>query len=218
MSQVLRVLGRSFNDLFQAIGPLIMANLLWLALTLPVVTAPAALAGLYFFSDLVVRGEDPSLSTFFAGFRRYFFQSWTLAALNFGALIVLLVNLFFYLGQSNEWIRIIAIPIFYLLLLWISAQTYLFPLMLQSGSLANDESRRGMNPLPVFKTAVRLTLAAPVYSGVIGLAVLAWVVLNVVLAGPILVLTMAGVAVIQTRATLTLLGREPEPLKPGWKG
>jgi len=62
-----------------------------------------------------------------------------------------------------------------------------------------------------------MTLAEPLYSGVIGLAVLAWIALNVALAGPVLVLTMAGVAVIHTRATLTILGKEPEPLKSGWK-
>lgn len=212
MNHALRVLRRSLNDLFQAIGPLIVANLLWLALSLPVVTAPAALAGLYYFVGFVVRGKDPPLSSFFSGFRRYFTRSWALVALNLGVLIVLLVNFFFYLGQPSEWIRLIAIPMFYLLVLWLCIQTYLFPLMLRSAPHENET-----NPLPIFKTAVRLALKEPVYSGVIGLAVLAWVILNVALAGPIAVLTMAGVAVIHTRATLTLLGREPEPLKPGWK-
>jgi len=211
MNRALQVLGRSFSDLFQAIGPLIVANLLWLTLSLPVVTAPPALAGLYYFVDLAVRGRDPPIRRFFDGFRRYFVQSWILSALNLGILAVLLINLLFYFGQANEWIRVIAIPMFYLLLLWLCVQTYLFPLMLQS------ESKSAINPIPLFKTAVGLTLAEPLYSGVIGLAVLAWTALNVVLAGPILVLTMAGVAVIHTRATLTALGKEPEPLTPGWK-
>lgn len=211
MNQAFRVLGRSFNDLFRAIGRLIVANLLWLALTLPVITAPAALAGLYYLADLTVRGKDPPLSCFFDGLRRYFIRSWTLVALNLGVLIVLLVNFLFYLGQPNEWIRIIAIPMFYLLLLWLCVQTYLFPLMLQS------ESKNTINPVPIFTKAVRLTLAEPVYSLSIGLAVLAWMALNVAFAGPVLILTLAGVAVIHTRATLTILGQEPEPLKPGWK-
>ena len=218
MNHALRVLAHSLNDLFRAIGPLIAANLLWLALSLPVVTAPAALAGLYYFAGLVVRGQDPTISSFFAGFRQYFVRSWALAALNLGLLAVLLVNFFFYLGQANEWIRIVAIPVFYLLVLWLCAQTYLFPLMLASESSENGgKNESGMNPLPIFKTAVRLTLAEPVYSVVIVSAVLAWIALNVALAGPVLVLTMAGVAVIHTRATLTILGKEPEPLKAGWK-
>lgn len=209
MNHGFRVLGRSLNDLFQDIGPLIVANLLWLALSLPLITAPAALAGLYYFVDLAVRGQDPRITSFFTGFWRYFAQSWALSALNFGILAVLLVNFVFYLGQAKEWMRIIAIPMFYLLLLWLCVQTYLFPLMLQS--------KRTMNPVPLFKAALRLTMAEPIYSGVIVLAVLAWIALNVALAGPILVLTTAGVAVIHTRATLTALGREPEPLKSGWK-
>jgi len=218
MNHAFRVLGNSLNDLFQAIGPLIVANLLWLALSLPVVTAPAALAGLYYFAGLVVRGEDPPLSSFFAGLRQHFVRSWALAALNLGLLAVLLVNLFFYLGQANEWIRIFAIPMFYLLVLWLCVQTYLFPLMLASESSEKEgKNKNGMNPLPIFETAVRLTLAEPVYSVVIALAVLAWIALNVALAGPVLVLTMAGVAVIHTRATLAILDKEPERLKPGWK-
>lgn len=218
MNHAFRVLAHSLNDLFRAIGPLIAANLLWLALSLPVVTAPAALAGLYYFAGLVVRGQDPTISSFFAGFRQYFVRSWALAALNLGLLAALLVNFFFYLGQANEWMRIIAIPIFYLLLLWLCVQTYLFPLMLQPESgETQSEGTSAINPVPVFKAAIRMTLAEPLYSGVIGLAVLAWIALNVALAGPILVLTMAGVAVIHTRATLTILGKEPEPLKSAWK-
>jgi uncharacterized membrane protein YesL len=218
MNHAFRVLGRSLNDLFQAIGPLIVANLLWLALTLPLVTAPPALAGLYCFVDLVVRGEDPPLSRFFIGFRRYFVPSWALAALNLGLLAVLLVNFVFYLCQPSDWIQLVAIPMFYLLLLWLCVQTYLFPLLVGArvtGREGNGETT--LNPWPLFKSAVRLTLAEPVYSLIVGLAVLAWLALNIALAGPILVLTMAGVAVIRTRATLTVLDREPEPLKPGWK-
>jgi hypothetical protein len=137
-------------------------------------------------------------------------------ALNLGLLALLLVNFLFYLAQPNEWVRIIAIPMFYLLLLWLGVQTYLMPLMVISGW----DKGRGvgrLNPLPVLKRAVRLALAEPLYTLLLSLAVFVWLLFNAVLAGPILVLTMAGLALIRTRATLTVLGREPEPLTPGWK-
>jgi len=213
MDYAFRVLRRSLNDLFQAIGSLIFVNLLWIALTLPLITAPAAMAGLYYYIDLTVRGEEPPLSSFFTGFRRYFVRSWALVALNLAMLIVLLINLVFYLNQVNELIRIIAIPIFYLFLFWCSIQTYLFPLMLA----ADREEKNELNPLPLFKKAARLTLAEPAYSAFIGLALLAWLVISIALAGPVLILTTSGMALIRTRATLAILGREPEQLKPGWK-
>lgn len=217
MDHAFRVLGRSLNDLFRAIGPLIVVNLLWLALTLPLITAPPALAGLYHFAALTVRGHDPPVSRFFEGFRHYFWPSWALVALNLGLLALLLVNFVFYLGQPNEWVRIVAIPMFYLLLLWLGVQTYLLPLMVLPELQEGVEGANGLNPLPLFKRAIRLALAEPLYTLLLALAVLLWLIVNSALAGPILALTAAGVAVIRTRATLTVLGREPGPLTPGWK-
>ncbi|MFZ5916669.1 MAG: DUF624 domain-containing protein [Chloroflexota bacterium] len=216
MNHVFRVLARSVNDLFQAIGPLIFANLLWLALSLPLITAPAAGAGLYYFVALTIRGEEPSLASFWDGFRRYFVRSGALAALNLAVLIVLLVNFLFYLGQANEGVRLIAIPMFYLLVLWLCVQTYLAPLMLQAEWWPDARQDRP-GPWALFKRAIRLTLAEPAFTLFVALAVLAWMALSVALAGPILILSAAGVALIRTRATLTILGQEPEPLKPGWK-
>jgi uncharacterized membrane protein YesL len=87
---------RSIWSTYDHIGLLVLANLLWVALCLPVVTAPAATAGLFHLARQIARGKDVSLRDFFVGFRSRFFPAFKVGLVDLAALLVLWVNIDFY--------------------------------------------------------------------------------------------------------------------------
>ena len=87
---------RSIWSTYDHIGLLVLANLLWVVLCLPVVTAPAATAGLFHLARQIARGKDVSLRDFFVGFRGRFFPALKVGLVDLAALLVLWVNIDFY--------------------------------------------------------------------------------------------------------------------------
>ena len=87
---------RSIWSTYDHIGLLVLANLLWVALCLPVATAPAATAGLFHLARQIARGKDVSLRDFFVGFRGRFFPAFKVGLVDLAALLVLWVNIDFY--------------------------------------------------------------------------------------------------------------------------
>ncbi len=87
---------RAIWSTYDHIGLLVLANLLWVVLCLPVVTAPAATAGLFHVAREVARGKDVSLRDFFVGFRTRFFPAFKVGLVDLAALLVLWVNIDFY--------------------------------------------------------------------------------------------------------------------------
>jgi uncharacterized membrane protein YesL len=81
---------------YDHIGLLVVANLVWLALCLPVITAPAATAGLFHLARRIADHEPASLRDFFEGLREHFFPALRAGALTLAVAIVLWVNIDFY--------------------------------------------------------------------------------------------------------------------------
>ena len=102
---------------WRRIGLLVAANVLWLLLSLLVVTWPAATAGLFYLAHRVVREElereplEAHLSDFWVGFRRHWQRSSLLTIIDVGALCLILVALSFYLRSSVEPLRWLVGPI-----------------------------------------------------------------------------------------------------------
>jgi uncharacterized membrane protein YesL len=81
---------------YDHIGLLVLANLLWLALCLPVITAPAATAGLFHLARRIANHEPASIRDFFEGFREHFFPALRVGALVLAVAVILWVNVDFY--------------------------------------------------------------------------------------------------------------------------
>jgi len=95
-----RAFKRSMWSTYDHIGLLVLSNLLWLLLSLLVVTAPAAAAGLFHLTRETTRGESAEggtgLTSFFTGFRTWFLPSLKLGAVELVTAAVLWVNIDFY--------------------------------------------------------------------------------------------------------------------------
>lgn len=95
---------RALWTTYDHIGLLVAANLLWVVLTVPVVTAPAAAAGLFTLAHRASRRERVSLRDFFAGFREHAGPSLRLGVFDLAVTALLWFNIDFYshLGGPAE--------------------------------------------------------------------------------------------------------------------
>ncbi|MCC7021769.1 MAG: DUF624 domain-containing protein, partial [Thermomicrobiales bacterium] len=136
---------------WRRMGIMVTANLLWLLLSLPIVTWPAATAGLFALVRQVVQEElgeaprDARLADFWAGFRQHGLRGTLLALLDLAGLTAIVVALAFYLQSPAEPLRWLSGPIAMIGLVWLMAQIYLFPLLIQ---------RATSSPLEVLREAL----------------------------------------------------------------
>lgn len=110
-----------------------LANLLWVGMSLGVVTIPMATAGLCYYVYSLFSGRDESLKSFFVGIRKLW---WRASLLGAGCLLVILmagVNVGFYLFKASDWSKLLGMVgagiFFWVSILAMSLTLYLFPLL-----------------------------------------------------------------------------------------
>jgi uncharacterized membrane protein YesL len=136
---------KGFLDLYYDSIPFIGINLLWFLLTLPLITAFPAMAGLYYATNQLAHGKSAGGSEFFEGFRNYFWVSWCWGLMNIFVIVVLAVNIWFYGQVKASWADLIRGTSLGLMVIWGSMQFYIFPFLIE------QKDRR-------LKVAVRNTL------------------------------------------------------------
>ena len=117
--------------LWQSADAVVRINMLWFALTVIVVTAPQAPAGLYTYLHKLAQEEDfPTFDDFWQGFRSLAGPAWRWAVLNLAAAIIVAVNLIFYRSIDAT----AASVLFWFWAVvganWFALQGYVFPLLL----------------------------------------------------------------------------------------
>jgi uncharacterized membrane protein YesL len=184
---------------FQRIGLLLVTNSLWWLLSLPLLTWPPATAGLYHVARRLTRPEEAEETTwrhFFDGFRQYWLRSWQLMGLNLLLGGVIVVSFLFYLAREQLALRLVAAPVFYILLLWLGMQLYLFPLLI-------EQQQKDIRL--VFKNAFILALGNVTFTLVLGLLLLSVILVSSTLTGPVLLILISFLAVAQTLGLQHLL-------------
>ncbi len=189
---------RSIWSTYDHIGLLVLANLLWVVLCLPVVTAPAATAGLFHLARQIARGKDVSLRDFFVGFRTRFFPAFKLGLVDLAALLVLWVNIDFYSHMRGG--AVIPGMILAAAMVWVAAffllmHAHLYPL------LAGGESS-----LPqLLRKSALLTLDNLAFTIGITFQALSLSVLCVVTGAGLVLISGSAVAVLLTTGHRELL-------------
>jgi len=177
------------------LGMLVVANILWLLLSLPIVTWPAATAGLFYLVRRVVQEEldaphqEARLADFWVGFRQYWLRSSVLSIIDLAGTVMIGVALVFYGGSTREPLRWLVGPIGLIGLAWITAQLYVYPLLLE---------RTGSRPLEIMREALLIALGYPLSSLSLLVTVLVLTIAAVALAGPVLFVFFSAIAMIQT--------------------
>jgi uncharacterized membrane protein YesL len=215
-----RPLGTSLRDLFDDFLLLIVCNLLWALLSLPiwlfaytllVSGAPAAAAiaalvgvlpagpatmGLYNVAFRVVDGRASKIADFFDGARRHFRLGLVLTGVTAAGLVIILFNLGFYLSVGSLLGGLMLGLWIYVLIAWLGLMIYVFP-------LAFLQERPTLRLIA--RNAFFMTLGRPIFTFVTMALMIALFLVSAFLAVPIFLFTVAFSAVWATRATKTLI-------------
>jgi len=177
--------------------PLITINLLWFLLTLLLVTAPPAAAGLYYATNRLAHRRSANWRTFFEGFRAHFWLGWRWVLTNLLVLAVLLGDAWFYgrMGWGwGEWVQGFLVG---LAILWGLLQIYTFPLLL-------EQQERRM--LVAVRNSAVLYLRRPLFSIGLALVVILLIGLSTWLLPPCwLFFTASLSAFLANRGTIVLI-------------
>lgn len=192
---------------WRRIGLLLTANLLWLGLSLLVVTWPAATAGLFYLARRVIEEElsaDPqpaAIGDFWAGFRSYWLRSSILAIGDLLCLIVIMVALRFYGESAVAPLSWLVGPITLVGLAWAGAQLYLYPLLIE---------RAEWQPWAIVRETFLMAISYPLNTFSLLLTALVLAIAAMILAGPILLVFFSFLAILQTIALRYILAQRGE--------
>ena len=189
---------RAVWSTYDHIGLLVLTNLLWVVLCLPVVTAPAATAGLFHVSRELARGKDASLRDFFVGFRLRFFPALKVGLVDLAALLVLWVNVDFYSrlrGGAAIPGMILAAAMVWVATFYLLMHAHLYPL------LAGGESSLRQ----LLRKSALLTLDNLPYTICVTLQALSLSVLCVLTGAGLVLINGSAVAVLLTTGHRELL-------------
>jgi hypothetical protein len=113
-------------------GDLMVSNILWLLLCLPIITIPPAFAGLYYATSQLAQTELSTRQTFFEGFKKYLFPSYFWFFSNVIVVGLLLFNIDFSIKFPQVvWLQLLRGVYWVLLGSWMLLQIYTFPLIIQ---------------------------------------------------------------------------------------
>ena len=92
-----------FWNTYDYLGTLIVVNILWILCALPLVTLPIAMVGLFRVTNRIAAYEETGVRDFFIGTRQDIWRSLRLCSVISGALLLLAVNILFYLRLMALW-------------------------------------------------------------------------------------------------------------------
>ncbi len=204
MLAALRVVGRGIVQFERYAALYVLANLLTVAVCLPIFTIPAAFAGLSHLSYTAQTTGTTTIGEFWTGFRAAFRRSLIVGLFNVVILGILAANFWTYREQTDLMTGVLRIIWMIILIGWLMLQMYLWPLLdrMDPSTLAGG-----------FRNAAVMVLINPFFS--LTLLVIVWivVVISSLLAVPWLLLTLSLIACIVNCAVLDRLSvaRQTEP-------
>jgi hypothetical protein len=110
---------------------LIKLNSLWVLLTLPIITAPGAMAGLLYTTNKLVKNQPFDTSTFIEGFQEYFWVGWRYTLLNIVAFLTIFLNVEIYQNMAGSYQKWLVGILIGLGVIWTALQVHVFPLLIE---------------------------------------------------------------------------------------
>lgn len=119
-----------FNIIFNKLGDIIIANLLFLLCSIPLITIGPALTALYHCTLRIVKGNNPGTAKiFFRAFKDNFRQSVVVWTVFLCTLLILLLNIRFLLSTNNIYGQLFLYLTMGILALIIIGVIYIFPVI-----------------------------------------------------------------------------------------
>ncbi|MFQ3537017.1 MAG: hypothetical protein SNJ58_14210 [Aggregatilineales bacterium] len=169
----------------------IVANLFAVLLSLPLLTAPLALAGLAHMAHAAHSAPTAHPDDFWRGVRRYFWQGLLLGALNIAFWAVLYVNFAVYAQQTGALFSVLRGVWFMAALTWLLVLLYVFPLL--------EEMERQHLGMALYNAAL-MVVKNPSFSVAIVLCALLIVIGSALTVVPLALFTLSLLASIGSAA------------------
>lgn len=225
-----QVFWRSIKDLFDELFLLILTNLVWCVISLPLLglagfasfqgfPLPAtilavlavlplgpATAGMYTIAQRVNEGRTGNLGQFFAGMREYAKLSWQIYGIWMVGFVAIVFNLAFYNQLGSAVGAVLQVVFLYLFVIWFALLVYLGPLML----LQTDKRLR-----VIARNAALMAFGRPIFTLVTLVLMVLLIVVSLipgVFIIPLLIL-FAFLSVWSFRATTKLIADAEERLR-----
>ena len=131
MGSAARLIWEWLVEAYDSFWNLVVFNVLWALLTVLIIPAAPAAAGLYYATNALAHQRPVNWRTFFEGMRLHFWLGWRWGLMNLVVLLVLAANFRFYAGLSVEWASWVQGLVLGLAGLWGLLQIYSFPLLLE---------------------------------------------------------------------------------------
>jgi len=179
--------------------PLIILNVIWCLVSLPLITIFPATAGLFYATNRLAHGQSGDWHVFFDGMRRYFWQSLLWGSLNLIAAAVVFSNTVFYAQGHSAWTTIAHLVVLGLALGWGCIQVYMFPLLLEQ-----EHPRFGL----ALRNSLVIVLKRPLFSLGITVLILMVALFSTAFIWPVwIVITAAFCAWTANNATIASIAR-----------
>lgn len=196
MLAALKLLRRTVSHLNHRGNIYVWANVLWFLLSLPIITAPAAWAGLVNLSRQLYLNKTATLEDFWVGFRMNLKRGALMAIIN---LVVIGINLF-NLGTyvySLDFVTVALRTVWWLtLVLWITVQFYMWPMFYELKKPTLREALRN---------ALVMVLLNPLFTIVLMIVVALLAAISTFLFPAWVLLTGSALAALATGAVLNRL-------------
>lgn len=194
---LLRLYWRSLKHLNRRGYIYVWANLLWVGLSLPVVTAPAAWAGLIVLTHRSHTQCQVSLSDLWDGFKRHFWRAMLNGVITLLVVLVNVSNLLSY--DATDWLGLFFKALWLMaLLVWLSVQLYLWSIM--------EELERPSLWL-AYRNALLMVLHNPFFTLGLLPVIAVCVVISFILPPLLMLLSGSIIAIIAVAAALRNLER-----------
>ena len=174
----------------------VWANILWFLLTLPIITAPAAWAGLVYLSRQAHLKRTATLNDFWTGFRMNLWRGALMAVLNILVIGINLFNIGVYAGQMDVPSLVLRWVWWLTLVIWLVVQFYMWPMFYE----LKKPTLWG-----AFRNALVMVLLNPLFTLVLIAVVALLVVVSTYLFPAWVVLTGSVLATLSTGAVLDRL-------------
>ena len=196
--QAFHVVWRAIRDLYDDLFVFVPLSLLWWLCFLVIIPLPPAVAGLVYLANEIAHERRIEWRMAVEGARLFFWRSWVVFLVSVLGFLVVGMNIWFYLNQFTGLPQYLTILWLYLLIIWSAAQIYVYPLL-----IAMEKPR----VLLIFRNALLLTLANPLFTVLLLVLFLALTVVSV--AFPLLlILVLPGLlSLVSTRALVYLVER-----------
>lgn len=131
MRKTLKILWNGLLNAYDGAFTIVLSNLFFAFLLLPIVTIPLAVAGLFYCNFQLAAGESVDWKTFFEGIKRHWWDGIRWTAINVVVLFSLTFYFFWFIDRPEIWAAALTGLCLGIMAIWVLIQFFSFPMMLK---------------------------------------------------------------------------------------